>query len=75
VLEALTYGTPVIATPCGEAPELIEHDTSGYNAATTTDLAAAVGAVERLDRRLGSAVVGRLALSCKTACSRRPGVG
>jgi glycosyltransferase involved in cell wall biosynthesis len=49
-IEALACGTPVIATPCGAVPELIEHDTTGYLAATTPDLVAAIRAVDRLDR-------------------------
>jgi glycosyltransferase involved in cell wall biosynthesis len=50
-IEALACGTPVIATPCGAAPELVEHNTTGYIATTAADLVAAVAAVERLDRR------------------------
>jgi glycosyltransferase involved in cell wall biosynthesis len=50
MIEALACGTPVVATPCGAAPELIEHDTTGYLAGTPSDLARAIDTVHRLDR-------------------------
>jgi glycosyltransferase involved in cell wall biosynthesis len=51
MIEALACGTPVIATPCGAAPELVEHDTTGYIADTITGLAQAVSAIDRIDRQ------------------------
>jgi glycosyltransferase involved in cell wall biosynthesis len=50
MIEALACGTPVIATPYGAAPELIEHGVTGYLAATPQDLRRAVTAIDRLDR-------------------------
>jgi glycosyltransferase involved in cell wall biosynthesis len=50
MVEALACGTPVIATPCGAAPELIEHDTTGYLAATPEELRRAINAINNIDR-------------------------
>lgn len=46
VVEALATGTPVIATPLGSMPEIIQHGTTGY---LVSDVAAAVEAVARVD--------------------------
>ena len=51
VAEALAAGTPVVATPRGSLPELVEHGVTGFLAETDEEL---VGFVERLsgiDRR------------------------
>lgn len=51
MIEAMACGTPVIATPCGAAPEIVEHEKTGY---ICTDEPAMIGAVQRLadlDRR------------------------
>ena len=51
MIEALAAGTPVIATPCGSAPEIVEHGRTGYLAEGDHQLVAAVQAVSELDRR------------------------
>jgi glycosyltransferase involved in cell wall biosynthesis len=51
MIESLACGTPVVATPCGAAPEIVDHGTTGF---IESDLAALVRAVRRapeLDRR------------------------
>ncbi len=50
MIEALACGTPVISTPCGAAPEIVEHGRTGFLAATPAEVAAAIDAVGRLDR-------------------------
>jgi len=50
MIEALASGTPVVATPCGAAPEIIEDGTTGYLRIGEEALADAVqhvGAIER----------------------------
>jgi glycosyltransferase involved in cell wall biosynthesis len=49
-IEALACGTPVITRPFGSVPELIEHGRTGLFANTVDELAAAIHAVERIDR-------------------------
>jgi glycosyltransferase involved in cell wall biosynthesis len=50
MLEALACGTPVVTTPCGAAPELVDEGVTGFIRAGTVALAAAVGRVDELDR-------------------------
>lgn len=50
MVEAMACGTPVVATPRGAAPEIIEHGRTGYLAATVPELAEAVEAVAGIDR-------------------------
>ena len=50
VAEALAAGTPVIATPRGSLPELVEHGVTGFLGETDDDLAAFVARVGELDR-------------------------
>jgi glycosyltransferase involved in cell wall biosynthesis len=50
MIEALACGTPVVATPWGAAPEIVEHGTTGYIAASIEELAEAIGRVAALDR-------------------------
>lgn len=50
VAEALAAGTPVVATPRGSLPELVEHGVTGFLAETDDELAAFVGRVKELDR-------------------------
>jgi glycosyltransferase involved in cell wall biosynthesis len=50
MIEALACGTPVVATPCGSAPELVTHDVTGFLASTEQGLVDAVARVATLDR-------------------------
>lgn len=50
VAEALAAGTPVVATPRGSLPELVEHGVTGYLGETDDELASFVARVEKLDR-------------------------
>jgi len=50
VAEALAAGTPVIATPRGSLPELVEHGVTGFLGETDEELASFVGRVSELDR-------------------------
>ena len=51
MIEAMACGTPVIAYPCGSAPEVVDHGVSGYLVADESEAVAAVRAIDRLDRR------------------------
>jgi glycosyltransferase involved in cell wall biosynthesis len=48
--EALASGTPVVATPAGAAPEIVEHGVTGFVAHGVANLAAAVCRLGELDR-------------------------
>jgi glycosyltransferase involved in cell wall biosynthesis len=50
VAESLAGGTPIVATPRGSLPELVEHGVTGFLAETDDELAAFVGRVGELDR-------------------------
>jgi glycosyltransferase involved in cell wall biosynthesis len=50
MIEALACGTPVISTPCGAAPEIVEHGRTGFLASAPAQVLEAVDAVGRLDR-------------------------
>ncbi len=50
MIEALAAGTPVVATPCGAAPELVADGVTGFVRADEAGLAAALRAVAGLDR-------------------------
>ena len=50
MIEALAAGTPIVATPCGSVPEIVKEGVTGFVRASPRDLAAAVVAVDRLDR-------------------------
>lgn len=50
VAEAMAAGTPVVATPRGSLPELVEHGVTGFLAETDEELAEFVGRVGQLDR-------------------------
>jgi len=50
MIEALACGTPVIATPRGSVPELIDDGLTGFIRATEADLAAALHAATQLRR-------------------------
>jgi glycosyltransferase involved in cell wall biosynthesis len=57
MVEALACGTPVLVTPCGAAPEIIDDGVTGYVRAGTDELAAVVPHVSSLDRRACRAAV------------------
>jgi len=50
MVEALACGTPVITTPLGAAPEIIEHGVNGFLCETPDSMVEAIGAVRGLDR-------------------------
>jgi len=50
MVEALACGTPVVATPCGSVPELVEDGTTGFVRAAEADLADTVRRAGDLDR-------------------------
>jgi glycosyltransferase involved in cell wall biosynthesis len=50
VVESLMTGTPVIATPLGSMPELIEHGTTGFLVSDVSEAVAAVANIDGLDR-------------------------
>jgi glycosyltransferase involved in cell wall biosynthesis len=60
MIEALACGTPVIATPRGAAPEIVDHGITGYLATTTDQAVAAIAWATELDRR-----------ACRTAAETR----
>ena len=51
MIEAQACGTPVVATPRGAAPELIDPGVTGFLASTDDDLLTALRTVADLDRR------------------------
>ena len=50
MIEALACGTPVVATPCGSVPELIDDGVTGFVRADESELAHALHDVGVLDR-------------------------
>jgi glycosyltransferase involved in cell wall biosynthesis len=50
MIEALACGTPVIATTCGAAPELVDHGVTGFLAADGNALVDALDKVADIDR-------------------------
>ncbi|MGY2746604.1 glycosyltransferase family 4 protein [Pseudarthrobacter sp. O4] len=50
MIESLAAGTPVLATPNGSAPEIVEDAVSGFLRSTTMGLVRALPDCERLDR-------------------------
>jgi glycosyltransferase involved in cell wall biosynthesis len=50
VIEALARGVPVLATPLGVLPSLVEHGATGYLAADEDTLTGYLSQVDRLDR-------------------------
>jgi hypothetical protein len=60
MIEALACATPVVGTPLGAAPEIVEHTITGLLAATEPDLDEALRAVVDLDR-----------VACREAASTR----
>ncbi|RXZ71992.1 glycosyltransferase [Agromyces albus] len=57
MIEALATGTPVVATPHGSVPELIEESRTGFIRSTPEQLALALQRVSSLDRELCRATV------------------
>ena len=51
MIEALACGTPVVATPCGAAPEIIDDGVTGYLRGGEAALVAALSKVADLDRQ------------------------
>ena len=51
MIEAMACGTPVLAWRCGSVPEVVEHGISGFIVDGMDEAVAAVGRLERLDRR------------------------
>ena len=50
VAEALAAGTPVVATPRGSLPELVEHGVTGFLGETDEELAGFVARIGEIDR-------------------------
>ena len=50
MIEALACGTPVVATPCGSVPEIIDDGVTGFVRESHEGLVAALGEVAGLDR-------------------------
>lgn len=57
VVEALTRGVPVVATPLGVLPTLVEHGVTGWLATDEAGLVEGLAQVDRLDRA-----------ACRAAC-------
>ena len=50
MIEALATGTPVVATPRGSVPEIVQHGRNGFIDAEPSGLAAALQQATSLDR-------------------------
>lgn len=50
MIEALASGTPVVATPCGSVPEIVDDGVTGFVRSTPDDLVGALGQVAGLER-------------------------
>ena len=50
MVEAMAVGTPVVATPCGAAPEIVDDGVTGFLRTDVASLATALGHVAGLDR-------------------------
>jgi glycosyltransferase involved in cell wall biosynthesis len=50
MIEAMACGTPVIATPCGSVPEVVEDGVTGRIVSTVEEAVDAAGDIGRLDR-------------------------
>jgi glycosyltransferase involved in cell wall biosynthesis len=50
MIESMACGTPVVGTPRGAAPELVEDGVTGYLRQTNEDLAEAIDHLDKLDR-------------------------
>ena len=52
MLESLACGTPVVGCPRGAAPEIVEHELTGFLGHTDEELVAGLRAVDRIDRTI-----------------------
>jgi glycosyltransferase involved in cell wall biosynthesis len=52
MIESLACGTPVVATPCGSVPDLIDDGVTGFVRDSEDELAQALGQVQDLDRKM-----------------------
>lgn len=52
MIEAMACGTPIIAWREGSVPEVVDHGLTGYIVSSIDEAVAAVGRLDRLDRRL-----------------------
>jgi glycosyltransferase involved in cell wall biosynthesis len=63
MLEAMACGTPVITTPSGAAPEIVDDGVTGYVCATSRAMRSAIEAVDQIERtRCRDAVLRRFSL-------------
>ena len=60
MIEALACGTPVVVTPCGAAPEIVDDGVTGFVRASIAGLTVGLQSAARLDRR-----------SCRAAAAER----
>jgi glycosyltransferase involved in cell wall biosynthesis len=83
MVEALAVGTPVVATPCGAAPEIVDDGVTGFLRSDVTSLATALGHVAGLDRaacrraaaaRFSAARMARDHVEAYAAARRRAGL-
>jgi glycosyltransferase involved in cell wall biosynthesis len=51
MLEALACGTPVVGCPQGAAPEIVEHDVTGFLGDSDAELITGLLSLDRIDRR------------------------
>jgi glycosyltransferase involved in cell wall biosynthesis len=52
MLESLACGTPVVGCPQGAAPEIVEHDLTGFLGDTDAELINGLRSIDRIDRRV-----------------------
>ena len=52
MIEALACGTPVVATPCGSVPEIVDDRVTGFVRTTEAGLVDALHQVGEIDRAL-----------------------
>ena len=57
MIEALACGTPVVAFPEGAAPEIVEHERTGFLVADEAEMALAIEKVDSIDRAACRAAV------------------
>ena len=50
MIEAISYGTPVIAWRCGSVPEVMEDGVNGFVVETVAEAVASVGRLGGIDR-------------------------